>query len=65
MLHPHDLRRPRDQYRGDYRIFLRNSASRKQPSQEDFETMLAFNMMVPPKVRANMGNRAAQHGRRP
>jgi non-heme chloroperoxidase len=29
----------------------------KQPSQEDFETMLAFNMMVPPKVRANMGGR--------
>jgi pimeloyl-ACP methyl ester carboxylesterase len=29
----------------------------KQPSQEDFETMLAFNMMVPPKVRANMAGR--------
>jgi pimeloyl-ACP methyl ester carboxylesterase len=29
----------------------------KQPSQDDFETMLAFNMMVPPKVRANMGGR--------
>jgi pimeloyl-ACP methyl ester carboxylesterase len=29
----------------------------KQPTQEEFETMLAFNMMVPPKVRANMGGR--------
>jgi non-heme chloroperoxidase len=27
----------------------------KQPSQDDFETMLAFNMMVSPRVRANMG----------
>jgi len=38
------------------RIFLRNCFE-KQPSQNDFETMLAFNMMVPPKVRANMGGR--------
>src|SRR5271155_4760002 len=38
------------------RIFLRNSFE-KQPSQDDFETMLAFNMMVPPKVRENMGGR--------
>jgi non-heme chloroperoxidase len=38
------------------RIFLRNCFE-KQPSQDDFETMLAFNMMVPPKVRANMGGR--------
>jgi non-heme chloroperoxidase len=38
------------------RIFLHNCFE-KQPSQEDFETMLAFNMMVPPKVRANMGGR--------
>ncbi|HZP75439.1 MAG TPA: alpha/beta hydrolase [Pseudolabrys sp.] len=30
----------------------------KQPSAEDFETMLAFNMMVPPKVRAGLGGRA-------
>jgi len=29
----------------------------KQPTQEDFETMLSFNMMVPPKVRANLGGR--------
>ena len=29
----------------------------RQPSQDDFETMLAFNMMVPPKVRENMGGR--------
>ena len=38
------------------RHFLRNCFE-KQPSQDDFETMLAFNMMVPPKVRANMGGR--------
>jgi non-heme chloroperoxidase len=38
------------------RIFLHNCFE-KQPSQDDFETMLAFNMMVPPKVRANMGGR--------
>ncbi|HZS67120.1 MAG TPA: alpha/beta hydrolase [Burkholderiales bacterium] len=29
----------------------------KQPSADDFETMLAFNMMVPPQVRAAMGGR--------
>jgi non-heme chloroperoxidase len=38
------------------RQFLR-SCFEKQPSQDDFEAMLAFNMMVPPKVRANMGGR--------
>ena len=38
------------------RTFLRNCFE-KQPSQDDFEAMLAFNMMVPPKVRANMGGR--------
>jgi pimeloyl-ACP methyl ester carboxylesterase len=38
------------------RQFLHNCFE-KQPSQDDFETMLAFNMMVPPKVRANMGGR--------
>jgi non-heme chloroperoxidase len=38
------------------RTFLHNCFE-KQPSQEDFETMLAFNMIVPPKVRANMGGR--------
>ena len=38
------------------RQFLRNCCE-KQPSQDDFEAMLAFNMMVPPKVRANMGGR--------
>jgi pimeloyl-ACP methyl ester carboxylesterase len=37
-------------------IFLHNCFE-KQASQDDFETMLAFNMMVPPKVRANMGGR--------
>jgi non-heme chloroperoxidase len=36
------------------RSFLRHCFE-KQPSQEDFETMLAFNMMVPPRVRINMG----------
>ena len=38
------------------RTFLHNCFER-QPSQDDFENMLAFNMMVPPKVRANMGGR--------
>jgi non-heme chloroperoxidase len=38
------------------RQFLHNCFE-KQPSQDDFETMLAFNMMVPPKVRANTGGR--------
>jgi non-heme chloroperoxidase len=35
------------------RQFLHNCFE-KQPSQDDFETMLAFNMMVPPKVRSNV-----------
>jgi pimeloyl-ACP methyl ester carboxylesterase len=30
----------------------------KQPTADDFEIMLSFNMMVPPKVRANLGGRA-------
>jgi non-heme chloroperoxidase len=30
----------------------------KQPTSDDFELMLSFNMMVPPKVRANLGGRA-------
>jgi pimeloyl-ACP methyl ester carboxylesterase len=38
------------------REFLHNCFE-KQPSADDFETMLAFNMMVPPRVRANMGGR--------
>jgi pimeloyl-ACP methyl ester carboxylesterase len=29
----------------------------KQPSDDDFETMLSFNMMVPPKVRAGLSGR--------
>jgi non-heme chloroperoxidase len=29
----------------------------KQPSADDFETMLSFNMMVPPKVRAGLSGR--------
>jgi pimeloyl-ACP methyl ester carboxylesterase len=36
------------------RTFL-HSCFERQPSQDEFETILAFNMMVPPKVRANMG----------
>ena len=32
------------------RAFLRDCFS-KQPTPEEYETMLAFNMMVPPKVR--------------
>jgi len=39
------------------RAFLHDCFS-IQPTQEEYETMLAFNMMVPPKVRANMGGRA-------
>jgi len=38
------------------RQFL-HSCFEKQPTADDFETMLAFNMMVPPKVRAAMGGR--------
>src|SRR5438874_10599497 len=30
----------------------------KQPTSDDFETMLSFNMMVPPVVRTNLGGRA-------
>jgi non-heme chloroperoxidase len=38
------------------RTFLHGCFS-KQPSAEDYETMLAFNMMVLPKVRAGLGGR--------
>jgi pimeloyl-ACP methyl ester carboxylesterase len=38
------------------RVFLHGCFS-KQPSVDDFETMLAFSMMVPPKVRAGLGGR--------
>src|SRR5215471_14973534 len=38
------------------RAFLRDCFS-VQPSQEEYETMLAFNMMVPPKVRLGLSNR--------
>jgi non-heme chloroperoxidase len=38
------------------RAFLHNCFE-KQPGQDDYEAMLAFNMMVPPKVRAAMGGR--------
>ena len=38
------------------RTFLHGCFSR-QPSTDDFETMLAFNMMVPPKVRAGLSGR--------
>jgi non-heme chloroperoxidase len=38
------------------RAFVHGCFSR-QPTADDFETMLAFNMMVPPKVRAGLGGR--------
>jgi non-heme chloroperoxidase len=41
------------------RAFLHDCFS-IQPSQEEYEVMLAFNMMVPPKVRLGMSNRPLQ-----
>ena len=38
------------------RVFLHGCFS-IQPTQEEYETMLAFNMMVPPKVRLGLSNR--------
>src|ERR1700761_5517533 len=38
------------------RTFLHGCFS-KQPGADDYETMLAFNMMVPPQVRAGLGGR--------
>ena len=38
------------------RTFVHGCFSR-QPSADDFEIMLSFNMMVPPKVRAGLGGR--------
>ena len=38
------------------RTFLHGCFS-KQPSADDFETMLAFNMVVPPKVRVGLSGR--------
>jgi pimeloyl-ACP methyl ester carboxylesterase len=38
------------------RAFLCDCFSR-QPTQEEYETMLSFNMMVPPKVRLGLANR--------
>src|SRR5215467_9027601 len=38
------------------RAFLHDCFS-IQPTQEEYETMLAFNMMVPPKVRLGLSNR--------
>lgn len=38
------------------RVFLRGCFS-IQPTQDEYETMLAFNMMVPPKVRLGLSNR--------
>jgi pimeloyl-ACP methyl ester carboxylesterase len=32
----------------------------KQPTQEEYEIMLSFNMMVPPKVRAGLGGRTLE-----
>jgi non-heme chloroperoxidase len=39
------------------RAFLRDCFS-KQPTQEEYEMMLSFNMMVPPKVRAGLSGRS-------
>jgi pimeloyl-ACP methyl ester carboxylesterase len=41
------------------RAFLRDCFE-KQPTQEEFEAMLSFNMMVPPKVRAGLGGRTLE-----
>jgi non-heme chloroperoxidase len=38
------------------RVFLHGCFS-KQPTPDEFETMLSFNMMVPPKVRLGLANR--------
>jgi non-heme chloroperoxidase len=38
------------------RVFL-HGCFNVQPTQEEYETMLSFNMMVPPKVRAGLSNR--------
>src|ERR1700726_4389960 len=38
------------------RAFL-HDCFEKQPTQAEYETMLAFNMMVPPKVRVGLSNR--------
>jgi pimeloyl-ACP methyl ester carboxylesterase len=38
------------------RVFLHGCFS-KQPTPDEFETMLSFNMMVPPKVRLGLSNR--------
>lgn len=43
------------------RNFLR-SCFYRQPSPDDFEFMLAYNMMVPPEVRAAMTNRSSNPG---
>ncbi|MGH7209939.1 MAG: alpha/beta fold hydrolase, partial [Acetobacteraceae bacterium] len=42
------------------RAFLR-ACFAVQPDQDDFETMLAFNAMVPPAVRAAMGGRTTEY----
>ncbi len=41
------------------RAFLRDCFSR-QPTPEEFETMLSFNMMVPPKVRLGLSGRSLE-----
>jgi pimeloyl-ACP methyl ester carboxylesterase len=45
---------------GASRAFLR-ACFAVQPDQDDFETMLAFNAMVPPTVRAAMGGRTTDY----
>jgi pimeloyl-ACP methyl ester carboxylesterase len=42
------------------RRFLHDCFS-KQPTQEEYETMLSFNMMVPPKVRAGLSGRPLEY----
>ncbi len=42
------------------RRFLHDCFS-KQPTQDEYETMLAFNMMVPPKVRAGLSGRPLEY----
>src|SRR5215510_8593978 len=41
------------------RAFVRDCFS-KQPTPEEFETILAFNMMVPPQVRRGLGGRTLE-----
>jgi pimeloyl-ACP methyl ester carboxylesterase len=42
------------------RRFLHDCFS-KQPTQDEYETMLSFNMMVPPKVRVGLSGRTLEY----